>query len=172
MAEVKHYACNSQETNRKTINEVVDERTLREIYLPAFEACVKEGGSAAVMAAYPSVNGEFCSENTHLLHDILRGEWGFKGFVQSDYTGTRSAVRGSKAGLDLSMKADHYAAEMKDAVTTGQVPESTVDTMLKRRFVQMFSFGMFDEPRPPKPIPAKEDGAIARSIADAIRRPA
>ncbi len=127
---------------------------------------MKEGGAAAVMAAYPSVNNEFCSQNTHLLQDILRGEWGFAGFVQSDYTGTRSAVLGAHAGLDLSMKADHYAAEMKAAVTSGQVSASTLDTMLIRRFTQMFRFGMFDAARTARPIPAKEDGAVARSIAE------
>ena len=164
IAEVKHFAVNSQETARKTINEIMDERTLREIYLPAFEAAIKEGEAGAVMAAYPSVNGEFCSENAHLLKDILRGEWGFKGFVQSDYTGTRSAVRGAHAGLDLSMKADHYAAEMKTAVVNGQVPESEVDTMLVRRFAMMIRYGFFDEVRTPKPIPGEKNGAAARSI--------
>ena len=166
IAEVKHFAVNSQETARKTINEIVDERTLREIYLPAFEAAITEGDAGAVMAAYPSVNGEFCSENTHLLKDILRGEWGFKGFVQSDYTGTRSAVRGAHAGLDLSMKADHYATEMKAAVTSGQVLESEIDTMLVRRFATMIRFGFFDEMRTPKAIPGEKNGAVARSIAE------
>src|SRR5262249_52806022 len=118
------------------------------------------------MAAYPSVNGEFCSQNTHLLSDILRGEWGFAGFVQSDYTGTRSAAKGAHAGLDLSMKADHYATEMKEAVDSGEVDESTIDTMLVRRFAQMFRYGMFDELRTPTTIPAKEDGAISRDIAE------
>jgi beta-glucosidase len=170
IAEVKHFACNNQETDRKTINEVVDERTLREIYLPAFEAAVKEGQVGAVMAAYPSVNGDFCSQNPHLLQDILRGDWGFKGFVQSDYTGTRSSVVAARAGLDLSMKADHYAAEMKANVLSGQVPQSIIDTMLVRRFSQMFRFGMFDQPISPhpiapRPIPAEQDGTIARSIA-------
>lgn len=165
IAEVKHYTCNNQETNRKTINEIVDERTLREIYLPAFEASIKEGGAAAVMAAYPSVNGEFCSQNTHLLKDILRDAWGFQGFVQSDYTGTHGPD-GANAGLDLAMKPEHFAAELKEAVTSGKVSESTLNTMLTRRFTQMFRFGMFDEPRAPKPIPAKEDGAISRSIAE------
>jgi beta-glucosidase len=165
VAEVKHFACNNQETNRKTINEVVDERTLREIYLPAFEAAIREGHAAAVMAAYPSVDGHFCSENPHLLKDILRGEWGFDGFVQSDYTGTKSAVGGAEAGLDLSMKADVYATGMKNAVASGQVAQATLDTMLTHRFAVMFRFGMFDDPAR-TPIPAQKDGAVARAIAD------
>jgi beta-glucosidase len=165
IAEVKHFACNNQETNRKTINEIVDERTLREIYLPAFEAAVKEGHVAAVMAAYPSVNNQFCSENVHLLKDVLRGEWGFAGFVQSDYTGTHGADGGAKAGLDLSMKADHYGPEMKTAIAGGQISESTIDTMLIRRFAQMYRFGMMDGPRTPQPLAEKEDGAAARAIA-------
>jgi beta-glucosidase len=166
IAEVKHFACNNQETNRKTINEVVDERTLREIYLPAFEAAVKEAKVGAVMAAYPSVNSQFCSENVHLLKDILRNEWGFKGFVQSDYTGTHGAAGGAKAGLDLSMKADHYGPEMKTAVASEEVSQSTIDTMLVRRFAQMYRFEMMDGPRTPQPIAEKEDGAVARAIAD------
>src|SRR5919201_5171726 len=117
IAEVKHYAANNQETDRKTINEIIDERTLREIYLPAFEAAVKQADVGAVMCAYPSVNGQFGCENTHLLKEILRGEWGFKGFVQSDYTATHSAVPAALAGLDLEMKHDeHYDAGMKTAI--------------------------------------------------------
>jgi len=166
IAEVKHFTANNQETNRKTINEVIDERTLREIYLPAFETVVKEAKPGAVMAAYPSVNGEFCSENTHLLKDILRGEWGFQGFVQSDYTGTGNAAHAGNAGLDLAMKPNHYSGEMKEAITNGQISEATVNEMVACRFTEMFQYGMFDKPRMPKPIPAKEDGAIARSISE------
>jgi len=166
IAEVKHFTANNQENHRKTINEVIDERTLREIYLPAFEAAVKDGDAEAVMAAYPSVNGEFCSENTHLLKDILRDEWGFKGFVQSDYTGTTNGMLAAQAGLDLAMKPDHYSDEIKTAIANGRVPESAVDAMVARRFTVMFRFGMFDHVRTPKTIPAAEDGAIARAIAE------
>lgn len=166
IAEPKHFAANNQETARKTINEIIDERTLREIYLPAFEAVVKEADAGAMMAAYPSVNGAFCSENSHLLNDILRGEWGFKGFVQSDYTGTNSAIRAAKAGLDLSMKADYYGERMKDSLKSGEVTEETINTMLIRRFTQMFKFGMFDAPRTATAIPAEQHGAVARAIAD------
>jgi len=166
IAEVKHFAANSQETDRKTINEIIDERTLREIYLPAFEAAVKQAEVGAVMCAYPSVNGQFGCENTHLLKEILRDEWKFKGFVQSDYTATHSTIKGALAGLDLDMKHDFYGAATKNAVQAGQLSESVVDTMLIRRFTQMFRFGLFDNPRTPTPIPAESDGLVARSIAE------
>ena len=165
IAEPKHYAANNQERDRKVINEIIDERTLREIYLPAFEASVKEADAGAVMTAYPSVNGQFCVENVHLLKDILRGEWGFKGFVQSDYTATHNAVASATAGLDLSMKPDHYSDEVKTAIANGQLSESFVDQMLLRRFGVMFRLGWFDHPPQPHPIPAQQNGAVARAIA-------
>jgi beta-glucosidase len=166
LAEVKHYAANNQENQRKTINEIIDERTLREIYLPAFEATVKQGDVAAVMCAYPKVNGVFGCENTHLLSDVLRKDWGFQGFVQSDYTATHSTVAAALAGLDLSMKHDFYGDATKTAVQSGQLAESVVDRMLIRRYTQMFRFGLFDNPPQPKPIPAKADGAVARAIGE------
>lgn len=167
IAEVKHYAANSQETDRKTVNEIIDERTLREIYLPAFEVSVKQGDAGAVMCAYPSVNGQFNCENTHLLKDILRGEWGFQGFVQSDYTATHSTIPAALAGLDLEMKHDSfYDADMKAAIVAGKLPESVVDTMLLRRYSEMFRLGIFDRSYSVTPIPARQDGAIAREIAE------
>src|SRR6266536_550102 len=168
LAEVKHYAANNQENQRKTINVAVDERTLREIYLPAFEATVKQGDVAAVMCAYPKVNGQFGCENTHLLKDILRGDWGFQGFVQSDYTATHSTVAAAKAGLDLSMKHDFYGAATKTAVQNGSLKVSVVDGLLIHRFTQMFKWGWFDNPPKKKPIPAKADGAVARAADVAI----
>jgi beta-glucosidase len=167
LAEVKHYAANNQEDARKVINEIVDERVLREIYLPAFEASVKQGDVAAVMCAYPSVNGQFSCENVHLLKEILRGEWGFKGFVQSDYSATHSTLPAARAGLDLSMTNDqHYNANLKEAVRTHQLPESVVDTMLVRRFTQMFRFGFFDKTWIASKVDAKANGAVAREIAE------
>ena len=167
IAEVKHYSANNQEADRKTINEIIDERTLREIYLPAFEAAIKEGAPGAIMCAYPSVNGQFGCENTHMLKDILRGEWGFKGFVQSDYTATHTVIPAALAGLDLSMKHDVWSDEnMKAAIASGKLDESVVDTMLIRRYSQMFRLGILDHPRPVIAIPAEQDGAIARSIAE------
>jgi beta-glucosidase len=167
IAEAKHYAANNQEADRKTVNEIVDERTLREIYLPAFEAAVKQGHTAAIMCAYPSVNGQFGCENTHLLKDILRDEWGFKGFVQSDYTATHTTVGAALAGLDLAMKHDVWSDEaMKALVAKGDLSENVIDTMLIRRYSQMFQLGWFDHPPAAEPIAAKQDGEIARSIAE------
>jgi len=167
IAEVKHFAANNQEDGRKTVNEIIDERTLREIYLPAFEAAIKEGTPGAIMCAYPSVNGQFGCENTHMLKDILRGEWGFKGFVQSDYTATHSLVPAALAGLDLAMKHDVWSDEgMKAAITGGKLDESVIDTMLIRRYSQMFRLGILDHPRTVTSIAAEKDGAIARSIAE------
>lgn len=167
MAQVKHFTANSQETERKTIDELIGQRALHEIYLPAFEAAVKLGDAASVMCAYPSVNGEFDCQNTYLLKEVLRGEWGFKGFVQSDYTATRSTIPAALAGLDLEMKHDaHYDANMKAAVEIGALPVSALDNLLISRYAEMFRFGMFDHPATTKPIPAEQDGAIARSIAE------
>ncbi len=103
MAEAKHYAANNQEKQRLTVSAEVDERTLREIYLPAFEAAVKEARVASVMAAYNKVNGTYSSENTHLLKDILKDEWRFEGFVVSDWGATHSTVAAANNGLDMEM---------------------------------------------------------------------
>ncbi|HTW94238.1 MAG TPA: glycoside hydrolase family 3 C-terminal domain-containing protein [Tepidisphaeraceae bacterium] len=164
--EVKHFAVNSQETNRKSINEVVDVRTLREIYLPAFEAAVTQAHVAGMMAAYPSVNGDFCSQNAFLLTEVLRHDWHYEGFVQSDLTATRSTAKAAEAGLDLSMKADFFAKPMLTAVQGGKIPVSVIDAMLIHRFNEMFRYGLLDHEPTTRPIPAKEDGAIARSIAE------
>lgn len=167
IAQVKHFAANNQETDRKIINELIGLRALREIYLPAFEAAVKTGGVASVMCAYPSVNGQFNCENSYLLKDVLRREWGFKGFVQSDYTATRSTIPAALAGLDLEMKHDaHYDANMKTAIEIGALSVSALDDLLIPRYTEMFRFGDFDHPAITSPIPAEKDGAIARSIAE------
>lgn len=103
IASVKHFAVNNQETDRFSINAIVDERALQEIYLPAFRAAVEEGGAWTVMSAYNKVNGAWCAENKRLLTDILKTEWGFKGFVVSDWVSTHSTPGSANAGLDLEM---------------------------------------------------------------------
>ena len=102
-AAVKHFAANNQETRRMTVSAVVDERTLREIYLPAFEKATKEGGSDVIMSAYNGINGTLCSKNRRLLSDILREEWGYEGLVVSDWGAVNDDVASVAAGNDLKM---------------------------------------------------------------------
>ncbi|HEY6307868.1 MAG TPA: glycoside hydrolase family 3 C-terminal domain-containing protein [Candidatus Angelobacter sp.] len=168
IANVKHYAANNQETNRLTVNEEIDERTLREIYLPAFEASVKQGHVASLMCAYPRVNGTYCCENDLLLNQILKKAWGFDGFVTSDFGAVHSTVASAAAGLDLEMPTGKYFGDddLKSAVQSGQVPVSVIDDKLIRRFRAMMRFGIFDHPPSPKPIPAEKNGAIALRLAE------
>ncbi len=145
VATVKHYACNNQEWERGTIDVIIDERALREIYLPAFEAAVKEGGSWSVMCSYNKINGYHASENDHLLNDILKKEWGFKGFVVSDWGATHSTVNAANYGLDLEMpKGDNFNASLVTAVKNGQVKESVIDDKVRRILRAMFWLGLFD----------------------------
>ena len=168
IANVKHYVANNQETDRFVINEEIDERTLREIYLPGFEASVVKGHSASVMCAYPHINGIFSCENGLLMNDILKKEWGFSGFITSDFGAVHSTVPSALAGLDLEMPTGKYFGDdLKKAVETGQVAMSVIDDKLVRRFRTMMQFGIFDHPPAPKPIPGKEDGARSREIAAA-----
>ncbi|OXA95014.1 glycosyl hydrolase [Flavobacterium hercynium] len=103
MACVKHFAANNQETNRDFVDVQIDERTLREIYLPAFEASVKEGKAYSIMGAYNKFRGEYLCENDYMLNKILRDEWGFEGVVVSDWAAVHSTVKSLKSGLDIEM---------------------------------------------------------------------
>lgn len=167
IAEVKHFAANNQETNRFTINEAIDERTLNEIYLPHFERAVREGGAGAVMCAYPKINGVFTCENPALLKKKLRGKWGFDGFVQSDWGAAHSTVGSAEAGMDLEMiDGTYYGEAMEKAVAAGKVTEKTIDGLLSHRYTTMFRFGQFDHPPTATPLPVERDGAAARDFAE------
>ncbi|MBU6411014.1 MAG: glycoside hydrolase family 3 C-terminal domain-containing protein, partial [Verrucomicrobia bacterium] len=167
IANVKHYLANNQETDRFAVNEIVGERALREIYLPAFQAAVQEGHVASLMAAYPRVNGAYCCQNAEFLDQILKKEWGFQGFVTSDFGAVHSTVPSALAGLDLEMPTGKYfGSALEAAVKSGQVPMSVIDDKLVRRFRTMMQFGLFDHPLQPKPIPARKDGKEALRIAE------
>ncbi len=126
---LKHFAVNNQEKRRTTVSAVVDERTLREMYLKAFEIAVKKGNPATVMCAYNKVNGTYCSENETLLTNILRGEWGFNGVVVSDWGAVHDRVLGIKAGLDLEMPGSrgYNDAKIVAAVKNGALSEDALD---------------------------------------------
>ncbi|MGY1836636.1 glycoside hydrolase family 3 C-terminal domain-containing protein [Blastococcus sp. SYSU DS0510] len=133
-ASVKHFAANNQETQRMQVSAEVDERTLREIYLPAFERVVTEARPATVMCAYNKVNGVYASQHRWLLTEVLRDEWGFEGAVVSDWGAVQDRVAALEAGLDLQMPGDHGTGNglVVDAVKAGTLEESVVDRSVRR----------------------------------------
>jgi beta-glucosidase len=174
IATAKHYAENNQENQRQTINVNVDERTLREIELRGFEAAVKAGHTGAVMCAYNSVNGRFACENPTLLTDILRRQWGFTGFVVSDWGANHSAGPALQAGLDIEFLSPHFQ-ELKAAIQSGQVPEAALDAAVRHILTTMDRFGLLAHAsptggqgvnRPLPPFPLAADARVARTIAE------
>ena len=130
---IKHFAVNNQETNRGSVDAQLDERTLREIYLKPFERAIVEGGAMSVMPAYNKVNGDYCSENEHLLNEILRGEWGFKGFTVSDWGGTHSTMGAMLHGLNVQMTGSNYLGQpVIDSIATGALTEALVDEKVRQ----------------------------------------
>lgn len=131
---VKHFAANNQETRRMSVSSEVSERALREIYFPAFEKVVKDAKPATVMCSYNKLNGVYASENEWLLTDVLRKEWGFGGFVVSDWYAVSDRVKGLKAGLDLEMPGGDEENDKKivAAVKSGELPEEVLDEAVER----------------------------------------
>ena len=130
---IKHFAVNNQETNRGSVDAQIDERTLREIYLKPFERAIVEGGAMSVMPAYNKVNGDYCSENEHLLNEILRGEWGFKGFTVSDWGGTHSTMGAMLHGLNVQMTGSNYLGQpVIDSIKVGKLTEEMVNEKVKQ----------------------------------------
>ena len=129
----KHFAANSQELRRMAVDSVLDERTLRELYLTGFEIAVKEGRPRALMTAYNRVNGVYANENPHLLREILREEWGFEGFVVTDWGADNDHVEGVRAGSNLVMPAPgaDCALELAEAVRGGKLDEAVLDARLR-----------------------------------------
>ncbi len=146
LANPKHYAANSIEDTRIQVDVTIDERALREIYLAQFRAAVHEGGAASIMSAYNSVNGQFCGENVTLLRRILKEEWGFDGFVLSDFvlgTHTDSA----RNGLDLEMPSANVFRALPSLIESGDLPEEVIDDAV-RRMVRKKLQHKLDQPSP------------------------
>jgi beta-glucosidase len=149
MAEVKHFAVYNQETLRDSAldNAVVSTRTMEEIYLPAFEAAVSDAHVDSVMCAYSSINGTPACDNTFLLTQTLSEQWGFTGFVTSDWFATTSAASAAQAGLDVEMPDTCYFGTALPAdINRGVVPESTLDNMVERVLASEFAAGIVDDP--------------------------
>ncbi len=148
---IKHFAVNSQEHRRMSSSADVDERTLREIYFPAFETAVKQEQPWTVMCSYNRINGVFASENPWLLTEVLRGEWGFEGYVMSDWGAVSDRVAGVKAGLDLEMPASGGFNDRKivEAVRSGKLDEAVVDQAVERILNIVYRFVEHAKPETP-----------------------
>lgn len=167
VATAKHFAVNSIEDTRFVVDVTVDERTLREIYLPHFRRAV-DAGVGAVMSAYNSVNGAYCDQNAHLLGDILKDEWGFSGLVMSDWIlGTHSSVESLRAGLDIEMPTGAYFSGLVDAVEAGILQEEEVDAAVRRVVRVQWCFGLDASPPvlDPSARETPEHLALAREVA-------
>jgi beta-glucosidase len=162
----KHYAANEQETNRMSIQTTVDRQTLRELYLLPFEMAVRDGKAASVMCAYNYVNGQSSCESKELLTDILRNDWGFTGYVQSDFFAMKSTVATLANGMDHEMPLPNQwaPAKIKAALAKGELKTAQIDTALERRYTQAIKFGIFDRKLARSPIDFAAGGAKAREI--------
>ncbi|MFF7335041.1 glycoside hydrolase family 3 C-terminal domain-containing protein [Streptomyces sp. NPDC008150] len=148
MAQLKHLAVYNQETYRNSPddNAIVDERTLQEQYLPAFETAVEDGAPSSVMCSYSTVNGTYACQNKELLTTVLRDQFDFQGYVTSDWGGTHAGADSANAGMDMEMGSrNYYGTPLKNALADGSVKQSTLDTMAGRILTQMFTFGLFDK---------------------------
>jgi len=142
----KHFAVNNQEWNRGIVDVDLSERALREIYFPAFKAAIQEAGGLSIMAAYNRFRGAYCCSNHELLTDVLRKDWGFKGFVVSDWGGVHNTVQTALSGLDLEMPDGQFLGDsLLIAIENGLVSDSRVDSMVANILSVMFKAGLFDE---------------------------
>jgi beta-glucosidase len=164
---VKHLVANTQETDRHWVDMRADERPLREIDLLPFEMAVKESGVGSVMCAYNKVNGVYACENDTLLNGIVKGEWGFKGWIISDWGAVHSTARAANAGLDQEFYEERYfSGALKAAVEGGEVPEARIDDMVRRILRSLAAVGALDRDEPPRPVDAAAGLPVAQRVAE------
>lgn len=168
MACVKHLACNSIETSRYYVDVEVDARALHEVYLPQFKRCI-DAGAASVMSAYNKLNGDHCGESRALLTDVLRGAWGFEGFVMSDFLfGLRDGLRAFKAGMDVEMPFRNlFARDLPRALAAGHLDTATLDRAVSRVLRQQLRFAGVGEPSryAPESVACAAHRDLAREVA-------
>ena len=165
IATVKHYAANNEEYDRHNVSSDVDERTLREIYLPAFEAAVRVAGAGSVMNSYNLVNGVHATQNCHLNNEILKKEWAFNGILMSDWDATYDGVGTANCGLDLEMPSGKFMnpKNLLPAIKTGKVTEAVIDDKVRRIFRTAIRFGFLDRDQLDPSIPqySQSGGQVA-----------
>jgi beta-glucosidase len=159
ITDVKHFAVNDQDAGRTTVNSVIDKRAMRETDLLAFEIALKESGAGAVMCSYNRINGHYACENSYTLSEVLKKDFGFKGFVVSDWGATESTVKAALAGLDIEMPGnDSFGEPLKKAVERGDVPLTRLDDMVHRILRTEFDSGIVDDP------PVRESPDVMRGF--------
>lgn len=170
VATVKHYAANNQEWDRNNVSSDIDERTLHEIYLPAFKACVQEAKAASIMNSYNLVNGVHATQSDLLNNQILKKQWGFDGFVMSDWSATYDAVAAANGGLDLEMPRAKFMNRdsLLPALENGLVQQAVIDDKVRRILRIIFRFGFFDKIQLDKSIPL--DNPDAAKVALELAR--
>ena len=147
VGDLKHYVMNDQETGRAFVNSVISKQAMQESDLLAFHIAISTANPAAVMCSYNRINGDFACENSYTLRDVLKKDWGFKGFVISDWGGTHSTEKASAAGLDQEEPmADFFGSKLKEAVEAGRVPMSEIDDHARRVLYAEFLSGIVDDP--------------------------
>ena len=167
IADIKHYAVNCQETDRMGVSSNLDKRALRELDLLAFEIGIKESGVGTVMCAYNRVNGVYSCENDYLLNQVLKKDWGFPGWVMSDWGATHSTVNAALAGLDQEFfESKYFSDPLKQAVEKGDVPGSRIDDMVHRILRTMFAVGVIDHPPVVQPIDVRKGATAAQRVEE------
>jgi beta-glucosidase len=166
----KHFALNNIEMTRFEMSANIDERSLHEVYLPHFKRCVVEGAAASVMSAYNKINGVYCGEHPVLLNDILRDDWGFKGFVESDwFLGTRSTAAAITAGMDIEMPVGYRFDDEKimEAIAAGELTEETISRNAGRALYQKVAFDLANREIPDASVvECSEHVELAREVAE------
>jgi len=167
LAGMKHYALNDQETGRTTLNVGIDERSMRESDLLAFEISLKDSGAQSVMCSYNLLSDSHACENDYLLNTVLKQDWAFPGFVMSDWDATHSTVNAAVNGLDQEQPENiYFGATLKQAVQSGQVPQSRLDNMVHRILRAMIADGLLDHPMTVTAIDAAGDADIAQEAEE------
>ncbi len=166
IADIKHYAVNDQDSGRTGVSSNLDKRSMQEEDLLAFEIAIERSNVGTVMCSYNRVNDVYACENKYLLTDVLKRDWGFKGWVMSDWGATRSTTAAALAGLDQEFESEYFAAPLKAAVLNGEVPMSRLDDMVHRILRTMFAFGVIDHPSVISPIDFHAGAVVAQRVEE------
>lgn len=167
IGDIKHYAVNDQETGRYFVNAIIDKRAMRETDLLAFEIGVKQGKPGMVMCSYNLINSDYGCENDYTLNQVLKKDWGFQGWVVSDWFATHSTKKAVMAGLDMEQPMSQYlGAALKAAVEKGEVPQERLDDMVRRILRTEFASGIIDDPQPTQVPDVFHGFKVAQHVAE------